>query len=256
MHGRHEPLPGDGRPSRGVRPLTVLALCCVVAVFAVIVTQAVGGPRGSNGSVAAGEPSASATSDSGTGGGGADDPSTSDDPTGEPTDGPSDEASADGSSPPVQAGANPPVAPQPPPVAPPRVAPPPAPPAGPPPAPAPPPPVTPSPSPSPTRPPAPASYEAESRANALTGARVITCTGCSGNKKVGDVGRNTGTVQFNNVTASAAGTATLTIGYVNGGGTGRSAQLSVNGGAPVTLNFGLTRDWSTTGQLTVQVTLK
>src|SRR5690349_17310169 len=73
------------------------------------------------------------------------------------------------------------------------------------------------------------SYEAESSANTLAGgARVGTCSGCSGGHKVRFVG-NGGTLQFNGVTASAAGSATVTITYLTG--TARSASLSVNGGS-------------------------
>jgi hypothetical protein len=114
---------------------------------------------------------------------------------------------------------------------------------------------SPTPSPSPTRPPTPASYEAESSANTLAGSRVMSCSGCSGGKKVGDIGRGMGTLQFNSVTASASGTASLTIVYVNGGTT-RTAQLSVDGGAAVTITFRGTRDWSTPGTVVVNVTLK
>jgi hypothetical protein len=89
----------------------------------------------------------------------------------------------------------------------------------------------------------------------MTGAKVVSCTGCSGKKKVGDVGRNTGTLRFNAVTASAAGAATVTISYVNGGDSTRTALFTVDGGAPVTLKFRATRDWNTTGTITVNVTL-
>ncbi len=98
------------------------------------------------------------------------------------------------------------------------------------------------------------SYEAESSANTLAGgAKVANCGSCSGGKKVGYVG-NGGTLQFNGVTASAAGSVTLTISYASG--TARSAQLSVNGGSAKTLNFASTGSFSTVGTLSTTVTLK
>jgi hypothetical protein len=102
----------------------------------------------------------------------------------------------------------------------------------------------------------PAAYEAEASANTQSGTRVIGCSGCSGSRKVGDVGRNAGTLQFNGITASGAGTATVTISYVNGDTRARTADLSVNGGAATKVTFPVTRDWSTPGTLTVTVTLK
>ena len=101
------------------------------------------------------------------------------------------------------------------------------------------------------------SYEAESSANTLAGgAAVVACTGCSGGSKVGSVGRNTGTLQFNGVQASSAGTYTLTIYYLDGDA-GRTAQMSVNGGAATTVTFHGTNDnnWNAVQNLTVSVQL-
>jgi hypothetical protein len=101
-----------------------------------------------------------------------------------------------------------------------------------------------------------ASYEAEAAANTLAGgATAAGCTGCSGARKVRFVG-NGGTLQFNGVTAAAAGSATVAIGFVNGGTTARTAQLSVNGGAVTSISFGSTADWSTPGSKSVTVTLR
>ncbi|OLB74396.1 MAG: hypothetical protein AUI14_23810 [Actinobacteria bacterium 13_2_20CM_2_71_6] len=111
-----------------------------------------------------------------------------------------------------------------------------------------------SPSPTPAPPPRTASYEAEAAGNTLTGSRILSCSGCSGGKKVGYVGKG-GTLRFNTVTAGAGGVATLVISYVNGGST-RTAQLSVNGAAPVSVSFPNTGGWSTVGGLTVRVTVK
>jgi uncharacterized protein YkwD len=97
-------------------------------------------------------------------------------------------------------------------------------------------------------------YEAESAANTLAGgARAATCPSCSGGKKVGWVGNNAGTVQFNGVEAGATGAATLTIAYATGGT--RSAQLSVNGDSPTTISFPSTGGFTTPGTVTAKVTL-
>jgi hypothetical protein len=100
------------------------------------------------------------------------------------------------------------------------------------------------------------SYEAEASNNAIAGgARVANCSACSGGKKVGFVGNNSGTLQFNGVSASAAGSAQVTIAYTNGGAT-RTAQLSVNGGSSSTLSFGNTGSFNTPGTLTTTVNLR
>ncbi len=101
------------------------------------------------------------------------------------------------------------------------------------------------------------SYEAESSANTLTGgAHTMSCSACSGSEKVGDVG-NGGTLQFNNVNVSQAGTYTLMISYIDGDA-GRSAQMSVNGGTATTLTFTGTNNsnWNYVQSKTVSITLK
>ncbi|MFD0670969.1 fibronectin type III domain-containing protein [Cohnella sp. GCM10027633] len=98
-------------------------------------------------------------------------------------------------------------------------------------------------------------YEAEASGNTLAGgAAVSSCGSCSGGSKVGYVGNNGGTLQFNGVNAASAGTATITVSYLNGDAT-RSAQLSVNGGSAVTLNFPNTGGWTTVGTVQTQVAL-
>jgi hypothetical protein len=221
--------------------LTVVALCSVVAVFAVLVTQTLS-PKGATGG---GWPTAQ---------GGA---------TAASTDGDSTDAAPDGDgTPPDDQGdpASPSPSAAPAPAAPPAD---PAPPAA---VPAPParpgprttspvPSPTPSPTPSPPPPsPKPVSYEAESATNAMPGARVISCSGCSGGKKVGYVGRDSGSLQFNGISAATAKTAQVTISYVNGDPS-RTARLSVNGGPPLTLTFGGTGNWNTVRTLTVNVAL-
>ncbi len=60
------------------------------------------------------------------------------------------------------------------------------------------------------------SYEAESGNNTLTGsAIVLSCPTCSGGRKVGYVGNNSGTLQFNGIGAIAPGRNSVTICYTN-----------------------------------------
>jgi hypothetical protein len=99
------------------------------------------------------------------------------------------------------------------------------------------------------------SYEAEAAANTLTGpARVATCGACSGGRKVGFVGNNSGTLRFNGVTAASAGAARVVISYASG--TVRRAQLSVNGGADVSITFPSTGGFGTPGTITVTAGLR
>ncbi|MBB6734676.1 DUF4832 domain-containing protein [Cohnella zeiphila] len=98
-------------------------------------------------------------------------------------------------------------------------------------------------------------YEAEASGNTLAGgAATASCSACSGGSKVGYVGNNSGTLQFNGVNAPASGTYTLTISYLNGDAA-RSAQLSVNGGAATSLSFPSTGGWSTVGTVQTSVQL-
>ena len=102
----------------------------------------------------------------------------------------------------------------------------------------------------------PTSYEAENTRNTLSGtAGVIDCSACSDGKKVNNISGGSG-VQFDNIYASKSGNASLTIYYVDGD-TGRSAQLSVNGGSSVTLNFIGTNNnnWNTVQSTTTTVSL-
>jgi hypothetical protein len=97
-------------------------------------------------------------------------------------------------------------------------------------------------------------YEAEAAGNTLTGtAAVSSCSACSGGSKVGYVGNNGGTLQWNGVNVAAAGTYTVTVSYLSG--EARSAQLRVNGGAPVTLSFPSTGSWTAVGTVQTQVSL-
>lgn len=97
-------------------------------------------------------------------------------------------------------------------------------------------------------------YEAEAATNTRTGAAVVaTCSTCSGGSKVGYVGNNDGTLQFNGINASAAGTYTMTVTYLSG--EARSAQIRVNGGAASTLNMPSTGSWTAVGTVQTQVQL-
>jgi chitodextrinase len=98
-------------------------------------------------------------------------------------------------------------------------------------------------------------YQAESPANTLAGGAIVqACSACSGGQKVGYIG-NGGALTFNQVTASSAGSHTLTVYYVDGDA-GRSATVTVNGTA-TTVAFHGTNDnnWNAVQSLTLTVTL-
>ncbi|WP_187434521.1 DUF4832 domain-containing protein [Paenibacillus methanolicus] len=97
-------------------------------------------------------------------------------------------------------------------------------------------------------------YEAEAAGNTRTGAAVVAACGtCSGGSKVGYIGNNDGTLQFNGVSASAAGSYTMTVSYL--GAEARSMQIRVNGGSPSTLSLPSTGSWTTVGTVQTQVQL-
>ncbi len=99
-------------------------------------------------------------------------------------------------------------------------------------------------------------YEAEASANTLAGGAVVAaCSPCSNGQKVGYVGNNAGTLQFNSISAPSAGSYTVTIYFVNGDSGVRTAQMSVNGGSAVTLSFPVTGGWTTVSTVTQTVTL-
>jgi len=98
-----------------------------------------------------------------------------------------------------------------------------------------------------------ASYEAE--AGTLGGgAVVLSCPTCSGGARVGYVGNNSGTLQFNNVTANAPGSNVVTIWYTNGDAV-RYALLSVNGSSGTPVSFPSTGSFQTVGSIQRTVTL-
>jgi Alpha galactosidase A/NPCBM-associated, NEW3 domain of alpha-galactosidase/Alpha galactosidase C-terminal beta sandwich domain len=107
-----------------------------------------------------------------------------------------------------------------------------------------------------TPPPAgPTPYEAEASSNLLAGgARVSSCTGCSGGQKVGFIGSG-GTLTFTNITAPSAGSYQVTIAYLDGSTTGRQAMVSANGGPAQTVSFTPTGSFNIVGTTTVTVQL-
>jgi elongation factor P hydroxylase len=110
------------------------------------------------------------------------------------------------------------------------------------------------------------SYEAESpicppspqigeRCNILAGGVVVqSCPACSGGADVGYVGNNSGTLQFNGVTANASGRLNVRIWYTNGDAV-RYAFLSVNGGPGTPLSFPSTGSFQTVGSIQTTITL-
>jgi hypothetical protein len=99
------------------------------------------------------------------------------------------------------------------------------------------------------------SYEAESDNNTLGGsAFILDCPTCSNGLKVGYVGSDDGTLQFNGVGVVATGNYSLTICYLNGDAV-RYAYLSVNGGPGTPLSFPSTGSFQTLGSIQITVTL-
>jgi Alpha-galactosidase, CBM13 domain/FG-GAP-like repeat len=99
------------------------------------------------------------------------------------------------------------------------------------------------------------SYEAESvPPNTLTGGAVIqSCPTCSGGEDVGFVGNNSGTLQFNGITANASGRLNVRIWYTNGDAV-RYALLSVNGSPGTPLSFPSTGSFQTVGSIQTTIT--
>jgi len=99
------------------------------------------------------------------------------------------------------------------------------------------------------------SYEAESDNNTLTGsAFVLSCPTCSGGEKVGYVGNNSGTLQFNAIGIVVPGRHSVTISYTNGDAV-RYALLSVNGNQGFPLTFPSTGSFQTVGSIQTTVVL-
>jgi hypothetical protein len=97
--------------------------------------------------------------------------------------------------------------------------------------------------------------EAESSSNTLAGgAKVLSCTPCSGSESVGYIGGMTdGTLTFSNISSSAATTTTIRIHYTNGDSTQRFANVAVNDVSHI-VAF-VPTDGSTSGTSTLTVPL-
>ena len=87
------------------------------------------------------------------------------------------------------------------------------------------------------------------------GAGIQSCPTCSGGADVGYVGNNSGTLQFNGVTANTTDSYVVTIWYTNGDATVRYALLSVNGGPGTPLSFPSTGSFQTLGSIQTTITL-
>lgn len=73
------------------------------------------------------------------------------------------------------------------------------------------------------------SYEGES-ATLSGGAKVQSCSSCSGGKNIGYIGgTENGSVQFPNVSSEVAGKTTIRIKHLNGDKSQRTASVNVNG---------------------------
>lgn len=106
----------------------------------------------------------------------------------------------------------------------------------------------------------PTSYEAESLQNTQAGgARVISCSGCSGGYRVGDLGSQSngasGTLKFNNVWEPHADNYPLVVYYTDGATYTRYFYISVNGGREKGYKPPDTRDWNTVGTYKITITL-
>jgi hypothetical protein len=102
----------------------------------------------------------------------------------------------------------------------------------------------------------PTPYEAEATANTLSGgARVASCTACSGGQKVGFLG-NGGTLTVGGVTVAAAGDYRVTIAYLDGSATGRQLQVTADNAAPQTVSFTPTGSFNVVGTATITVHLE
>jgi hypothetical protein len=64
-----------------------------------------------------------------------------------------------------------------------------------------------------------------------------------------------GFVEWTGVSRAAAGSTRLTVRYANGSTANRPLAVSVNGGAPVAVNFPSTGSWNTWRTATVTVSL-
>jgi transcriptional regulator with XRE-family HTH domain len=117
--------------------------------------------------------------------------------------------------------------------------------------------VTPTPTPTPIP---RISNEAESSQNTWTGfAGPVSCSSCSGEYRICCLstqsnGQN-GTLQFNNVNKSIAGSYTMTIYYTEGDPGSRTGYVSVNGGAAIAFTGVYTGSWGTVETVKMTISL-
>jgi len=96
-------------------------------------------------------------------------------------------------------------------------------------------------------------YEAESAANTRAGAASVdACKGCSTGAKVGNIGSG-GSVQFNGVTATTAGTHRMTFTYTSADP--RSVRITVNGTVLSTASLPDSGGWEFVNKWSVDVPL-
>jgi uncharacterized protein YkwD len=96
-------------------------------------------------------------------------------------------------------------------------------------------------------------YEAEDAVNSLTGgAHVVGCGRCSGDSRVTAIGL-LGALTFTNVVAERAGSTKLALTYYSP--EARTAQISVNGGVAIAIEFPATRATSRPGTLRIVAAL-
>ena len=104
------------------------------------------------------------------------------------------------------------------------------------------------------------SYEAESSQNTWTGtAEPVSCSGCSGGYRVCCLstqsnGQN-GTLQFNNVNKSIAGSYTMSIYYTEGDSGSRTGYVSVNSGPAIAYTGVCTGSWDTVETVNMTISL-
>jgi hypothetical protein len=100
------------------------------------------------------------------------------------------------------------------------------------------------------------SYEAESPSNILSGGAAVTgCGGCSGSRKVGNLGHE-GSLTFTGVKAGTSGPHTITLVYDDGDTNGRPLTYSANGGPETTIQAPGTGGWNTVGTLKITLPLQ
>jgi Alpha galactosidase A/Alpha galactosidase C-terminal beta sandwich domain len=100
-------------------------------------------------------------------------------------------------------------------------------------------------------------YEAEAATNTRGGsAAPVACANCSGAALVGRIGNGAAnTLRLNGVSAATTGPAVVTIAYINGDPTTRTATLAVPGSPATVVAFPPTGSWTTTGTVSVIVAL-